>query len=121
MNRTRKLTWKPIRRGPVYCSSACGNDCKFLEYRGAVDAANRLSVRLGKGWKPRVWENLGWHYAAGRGSAGVYPCSNGYWASVSVGKQFMGRSANPRRAFLAALREADKAMLEWKRDREALG
>lgn len=27
--------------------------------------ARALCYRLGKHWKPRVWENLGWHYAAG--------------------------------------------------------
>ncbi len=30
----------------------------------AQKATNRLVKRLGHGWKPYVWENLGWHYKA---------------------------------------------------------
>lgn len=29
----------------------------------AEDAAAALAERLGPGWIPRVWENLGWHFA----------------------------------------------------------
>lgn len=30
----------------------------------AQAGAAKLVKMLGKGWKPRVWENLGWHYNA---------------------------------------------------------
>lgn len=26
--------------------------------------AKALCARMGEGWEPRVWENLGWHYTA---------------------------------------------------------
>lgn len=41
----------------------------------ATDKANKLVSKLKGNWKPRVWENLGWHYCANleNGSVSVYP------------------------------------------------
>ncbi len=58
----RQLSWKPVRRGRVYCSTACGSGCTRAAYDSAVKAARKLARRLGKGWKTRVWENMGWHH-----------------------------------------------------------
>lgn len=52
------------RLGKLYCGAACGRGCTWAECQKAIIQANRLLKRLGKGWKPRVWENLGWHYEA---------------------------------------------------------
>lgn len=41
----------------------------------AENTAKALAKRLGKGWKVRVWENLGWHHAATKGGLSV---SSGY-------------------------------------------
>lgn len=30
----------------------------------ATEAAAKLAEELGPGWKPEVWENLGWHHKA---------------------------------------------------------
>lgn len=30
----------------------------------ATDYANQLAKELGSGWKPYIWENLGWHFRA---------------------------------------------------------
>lgn len=59
---TRMLSWKPRLRGEVFCSSACGSNCKRAEYEWCKAQAAALAKRMGKGWKPRVWENMGWHY-----------------------------------------------------------
>lgn len=56
-----KLSWKPQRRGAVYCSSACGGGCKHADYAKVKAATRNLASALGPHWKPRVWENLGWH------------------------------------------------------------
>lgn len=56
------LSWKPVRRGSVYCAPACGGRCTYIAYLKASEKARKLAKRLGKGWKPHVWENLGWHY-----------------------------------------------------------
>jgi hypothetical protein len=60
----RKLTWKPIRRGLIYCSSACGHDCTKAEYDKAFsEARTTLAKMKTRGWKIRVWENMGWHWS----------------------------------------------------------
>lgn len=41
----------------------------------ARSKAEALAARLGCNWKPRVWENLGWHYGAQAldGTFCIYP------------------------------------------------
>lgn len=53
---------KPIRRGDIYCARWCGGNCTWAAYQLAKERAAKLCKRMGDGWKPRVWENLGWHY-----------------------------------------------------------
>lgn len=60
----RALSWVPKRLGAVYCAPACGHGCKHSDYLTAQRRAARLCAKLGKGWRPNVWENLGWHYSA---------------------------------------------------------
>ena len=64
----RNLRWTPVRRGATYCSPDCGRGCTHREYRRATTGAAKLCAALGRGWTPRVWENLGWHHAA------ISPC-----------------------------------------------
>ncbi len=58
-----KLSWKPVRHGDTYCSPACGGGCTYAEFEKATKKAAALAKRLGPNWKPKVWENLGWHYS----------------------------------------------------------
>lgn len=69
----RRLSWKPVRRGDIYCSPACGRGCTYREYLSAVAAAKKLAKEL-PGFKPHVCENLGWHYSvvARGGRVSVY-------------------------------------------------
>lgn len=62
--RKRKKSWKPIRRGKVYCSPACGGGCTHAAYvKANKDAAMvRLTMRHPRNWKVHIWENLGWHW-----------------------------------------------------------
>lgn len=55
---------KPVRRGIYYCSPWCGSRCKLVDFDAAGIKARALADRLGQMWKPYVWENMGWHYAA---------------------------------------------------------
>jgi hypothetical protein len=57
----RNLNWKPKLKGNIYCSSACGGGCNRKDYDKAVKAGKKWANKLGRGWKYRVWENLGWH------------------------------------------------------------
>lgn len=65
------LDREPVRRGPVYCAPWCGGGCTHVAFVSVTKAAAALAKRMGKGWKPRVWENLGWHYSV------ISPC--GRW------------------------------------------
>lgn len=58
-----KHDWTPVRNGHAYCSPACGGGpvvCSIKRYEHAVDVANAVARDLGAGWRPDVFENLGW-------------------------------------------------------------
>lgn len=65
------LSWTPVRNGKLYCSAACGGKCTHAAYLTAKRRAAALVKSLGPGWKPEVWENLGWHFAAINGAMRV--------------------------------------------------
>jgi hypothetical protein len=74
------LSWDPVRRGPIYCAPACGFDCTWAAFQQAEKDAAKLCAylkkKLGIKWTPRVWENMGWHYAVhdeATGKLKVYP------------------------------------------------
>lgn len=60
---TKKLSWKPRRKGDVYCSPACGHGCTWEEYTAAKRTGLKMltSMRKPSAWRVHVWENLGWH------------------------------------------------------------
>jgi len=90
MNTARRLSWKPVRRGDIDCSPACGAGCTYAEYLEAVEAAEKLAKKL-PGFKPRVWENLGWHYAATALDAHVSVYADrGYYVLASATHQHAG-------------------------------
>lgn len=62
------LSWKAKKKGDVYCAPACGRGCTVAEHKLAKSRAKTLAKRMGKGWKKRVWENMGWHYSV------ISPC-----------------------------------------------
>lgn len=126
--------WKPVRRGLIYCSPACGGGCTVAQHLRATLAADKLVRQLthgtGRGWKARVWENLGWHYAAERGTLTVYPTSGVYYCLLSdcVGASGCGaliwtESAayykDPVKAVRRQLRVARKALANTTRDMAA--
>lgn len=64
--------WKPQHHGLIYCSPACGGGCTRAAFNKATEQAASLAKKLGKGWRPEVWENLGWHWAVVKGDERVY-------------------------------------------------
>ncbi len=46
------------------CAKWCGSGCTEEAYQKATRDAEVLAKQLGDGWKPRVWENMGWHFEA---------------------------------------------------------
>lgn len=57
----KKLSWKAVRRGDIYCAPACGSNCTFAAYEKALEHGRLCAEELGKGWTVRVYENMGWH------------------------------------------------------------
>ena len=100
-------SWTPIlKKDGTYCSPACGCGCKLAAFDEATQKAAALVATLGDGWTPRVWENMGWHYAAMKGCATVYPPNaegGEYRAYLNSETQFIGASANPAEAVGAAI------------------
>lgn len=112
-----KLSWEPRSRGSIYCSSACGGDCTRGAYEFATKSAKALAKRLGKGWKPHVWENLGWHWIVIKGKAlsnsgiGFFEISqhgNSYFAWIQSSPQFIVEGEDPIKAFNKAIKQFDK-------------
>jgi hypothetical protein len=120
--------WTPVLRGGVYCSPRCGGKCTKKAFDRATKEADKLCKTLGPGWKPRVWENLGWHYEAAKGpfKVHVYECRGdvSYWAEVMVmDRQFLtdqfhdpnealGILKQGVRTFASKINEVCKAVLE---------
>lgn len=120
------LSWEPIRAGDVYCSPACGADCKYSDYEKATSQARALCDELGSGWEPLVWENMGWYFAAKNGDAQIRKTAwGGYWVSImsrdyhqvtSDGKDSIAAAlANLRDNASASLRKASMAYNEAQR------
>jgi hypothetical protein len=104
-------SWTPVRKGAVFCSPACGLGCLHVDYLAARNNAAHLAELLGQRWQPRVWENLGWHYAAEIPAVRVQvsPASgDGYLCIMNLpGKSFVGRGRLPQAAVAAAVSEAN--------------
>lgn len=45
----------------IKCADWCGYGCTQEGYDQALRLAKGVAKKLGKGWNPRVNENLGWH------------------------------------------------------------
>ncbi len=98
-----------------YCAPACGFHCKVEDYVKAEQRAKTLARRLGKGWTPDVWENLGWHYAviSPCGRIKVHPSISGGDASLaflgergSSGGRWSQHGATPEKAIANVIRSA---------------
>lgn len=113
-----ELSWKPVRQGREYCSSGCGRGCTYAEYTSAVRAGHRLACRLGKGWKPVVWENLGWHYkvvdksgflkvSSGKSFPRKTPHYTAYLGADETGGRWAETASTPAKAIELVRRQAE--------------
>lgn len=64
-------SWTPklSADGEFYCSPRCGGGkfCRKEWYDRAVAEGDALAARMGEGWEPHVWENMGWYYSVKKG------------------------------------------------------
>ncbi len=105
----KKLSWTPVRKGKTYCAPACGRGCTHKEYLEARAAAAKLCKLLGPAWKPRIWENLGWHYEVRLATMTVYTATPGYYhAFYEAGQQFTATAGDPRVAVVEAYAQAQE-------------
>lgn len=122
--------WIPVWRGPIYCSPACGFDCKHADYLKAIDNGDKLArlcskTGYGEFWQREVWENMGWHYSAHTTTAALENASiaihksspKRYWADIQTAdpqtgyhRQFEAHGETPKLAIEAAL---SKARTQW--------
>jgi hypothetical protein len=108
--------WTAIRRGDIFCSPRCGFDCTHAAFMRAMSEGDALADELGLPWKPRIWENCGWHYEVGTGVCRITVnlarggAIKGNWtiesytAWINTTPQFISdRWATPQEAFGHAL------------------
>lgn len=128
MSAVRELSWEPRRRGPIYCASACGANCTKADFDKATHLAKKLCARLGKGWEPRVHENMGW-FAAVLDATGCWyvtihqgafsrKCS--YTAFLGTPYSHSGKWAETADTPEAAMDQVRKAATEYLRKLKAM-
>lgn len=104
--------WTPVLRADgTYCSPGCGARCTKDAHDEARRNAALLVSAMGPGWKPRVWENLGWHFEARLDSSEVEchvmpPNRNRdrYTCFLNTNPQFVVMAGTPNEAVAEALR-----------------
>lgn len=91
MKEPKRLSWKPYRRGDIYCSPACGGRCTYAEYQKAIRDAERTRKQMDKPelWVARIHENLGWHWCLyHKSSNGLlslnHTCDGTFYALISL-------------------------------------
>lgn len=108
-----KHGWVPVRNKDKYCSPLCGGDCLYSDYNEAHKRSKSLCQKLGKGWKPEVWENTGWHWCVvspcqrfrvhnyGPRDYGAFLCDKG-----EVGGRYFSRAETAKKAIAAVVKQA---------------
>lgn len=106
--------WKPRRspNGQIYCSPACGHGCTSREHEAARTAARRLAKRLGDGWAPHVWENLGWHHEAQKRGVTVRPTGGDSYVAQAGRSQDHAIAATPEEALSLLVKSLDGTLNE---------
>lgn len=83
------LSWRPVRKGKIYCSSACGGGCTYEAYKKAQKNAEELvklcQKEIGGTWEPVVRENLGWHWHVMQQKTRIAISYGGY---LALGKHY---------------------------------
>jgi hypothetical protein len=85
-----EANWKPVRKGAIFCSPACGGGCTRADYLRAVQGAKQMRNQLrGHGWQVVTVEGDSWNVKAasgpltilsdyrGKGGKVRYACSMG--------------------------------------------
>jgi hypothetical protein len=117
---SERLRNTPVRQGSIYCAPFCGGRCTWAAYKKAKADAAALVKVLGDGWKPRVHENLGWHFSADKGVMRVSIYKGDATCYLNTSPQFLGHSRSPRKAVAEALKALDAHIASILIQRKAL-
>lgn len=90
-----------------FCAPGCGSHCLMSDFKRAEVRGASLCRRLGKEWRTRVWENMGWFveavhssgYLKVSGKARNYTCYFG----AGHGGRWVGTGNTPKRALADAI------------------
>ncbi len=109
-----KLSWKPVLKGKIYCSPACGGNCTLAQFNQVTKLAIALAKRLGDGWEPVVKENLHWFWCVHNKKAclTIWPGITGdysAWYEPGV-KQWIYDAKTPEKAIKLAVNAARAEM-----------
>lgn len=108
------------------CAKWCGRGCTQAEYEAARDAGRALAKSMGRGWRVRVWESLGWHYSVvSRSGMWKVHCNNGNSFSAIFGPGpygglFAENARTPRAAMRKVVRLAEQHIADALNMRDAL-
>ncbi len=103
------------------CAPWCGHGCTQEEYDrkriAAEGLADRLDKQLGGDWRPRVWENLGWHYSviSECGRLKIHPNYGGGYTTFlnspdCLGGRWAEHGTTPRKSIRAVLNKAQEEL-----------
>lgn len=98
----------------------CGLGCTHADYEAVRQLAEKTCRQLGPGWKPRVFENLGWHGFAE--AAGVHvspPRRAGDRYSVILNGHYTASAKTARAAVRKAFKLAELDVLALQASYEA--
>lgn len=122
---------QPVLNGNIYCAPRCGAKCKKAAYDRAVKEAGELAAKMGDGWEPRVFENMGWHYSVRKGVAEIYARKTtvgieadwevkGYCCYLNTVKQFVCEASDVVEAYGLAAQDARTAISRMEADLAAI-
>ena len=106
-------SWKPIRRGPLFCAPACGRGCTIAEHAEAHRRGLALAKRLGTKWAVFVHENMGWHCGVRSpcGRIEVRGEGNDFSAYLGSGR-FCSHGKTPKAAVRRVVQQGRAALTE---------
>lgn len=104
----KKDRWKAVRKGKTFCAPACGCGCTVAEHAAVVKKAHAAAKVLGNGWRVNVWENLGWHSSAQKGSVSIFLNDDHCAVMSNSSPQIVAYEGTLRQALATALRIAKK-------------
>lgn len=121
MSKPKRLSWKPILRGNIYCAPACGGSCTKAQHDRQKKIGERIAACLGKGWTVELHENMRWYVTVVSPCQRIRVCPDqrtrdgkifSYWAMIcdagEIGIRYLAHASTPAKAIEKAKMAARK-------------